>query len=163
MHGMVFPYVCITLRIRCWPSTGAFPVPAVPLPGKMSSDRALRKQQQLNNLVYMVTTQAKPGDRIVDFCSGGVLHSSLFSLAFPRRSDLLLYTKGHVYMTRLLSQNKQSLRDQINLFLFLPFSGHVGIVLAHMLPSCQVRSGMIDDRKLHNSISWVWLIPLLSW
>eukprot|EP00069_Balaena_mysticetus_P015618 bmy_09307T0 len=52
----------------------------------MSSDRALRKQQQLNNLVYVVTNQAKPGDRIVDFCSGG---------------------------------------------------GHVGIVLAHMLPSCQ--------------------------
>ncbi|KAF3815492.1 hypothetical protein GH733_016445 [Mirounga leonina] len=40
--------------------------------GKMSSDRALRKQQQLNNLVYVVANQAKPGDRIVDFCSGGV-------------------------------------------------------------------------------------------
>lgn len=38
----------------------------------MSSDRALRKQQQLNNLVALVTKLAKPGDRIVDFCSGGV-------------------------------------------------------------------------------------------
>lgn len=49
----------------------------------MSSDRALRKQQQLNNLVYVVTNQAKPGDRIVDFCSGGVFYISfiLFSLS----------------------------------------------------------------------------------
>uniref|UniRef100_A0A8P0TLG2 Glutathione S-transferase C-terminal domain-containing protein n=1 Tax=Canis lupus familiaris TaxID=9615 RepID=A0A8P0TLG2_CANLF len=62
---------------------------------KMSSDRALRKQQQLNNLVYVVTNQAKPGDRIVDFCSGG---------------------------------------------------GHVGIVLAHMLPSCQVT--LIENKEL---------------
>nr|XP_044623386.1 glutathione S-transferase C-terminal domain-containing protein isoform X4 [Equus asinus] len=63
--------------------------------GKMSSDRALRKQQQLNNLVYVVTHQARPGDRIVDFCSGG---------------------------------------------------GHVGIVLAHMLPSCQVT--LIENKEL---------------
>ncbi|XP_023590538.1 glutathione S-transferase C-terminal domain-containing protein isoform X2 [Trichechus manatus latirostris] len=61
----------------------------------MSSDRALRKQQQLNNLVYVVTNQARPGDRIVDFCSGG---------------------------------------------------GHVGIVLAHMLPSCQVT--LIENKEL---------------
>ncbi|KAL8206890.1 UNVERIFIED_CONTAM: hypothetical protein K2H54_033765 [Gekko kuhli] len=53
----------------------------------MSSDRALRKQQQLNNLVALVRKLARPGDVIVDFCSGG---------------------------------------------------GHVGIVLAHILPSCQV-------------------------
>ncbi|XP_036887746.1 glutathione S-transferase C-terminal domain-containing protein isoform X2 [Sturnira hondurensis] len=63
------------------------PAALSPKEGKMSSDRALRKQQQLNNLVYVVANQAKPGDRIVDFCSGG---------------------------------------------------GHVGIVLAHMLPLCQV-------------------------
>lgn len=46
----------------------------------MPYDRALRKQQQLNNLVYVVTNRAKPGDRIVDFCSGGVLHLSLYSI-----------------------------------------------------------------------------------
>ncbi|XP_053559486.1 glutathione S-transferase C-terminal domain-containing protein [Bombina bombina] len=63
------------------------PSAASPAEGKMSSDRALRKQQQLNNLVALVTSMAKPGNIIVDFCSGG---------------------------------------------------GHVGIVLAHMLPLCQV-------------------------
>ncbi|NXG65145.1 GSTCD protein, partial [Hemiprocne comata] len=63
--------------------------------GKMSRDRALRKQQQLNNLVAVVTKLAKPGDMIVDFCSGG---------------------------------------------------GHVGIVLAHMMPLCQVV--LIENKEL---------------
>ncbi|NWR72547.1 GSTCD protein, partial [Centropus unirufus] len=63
--------------------------------GKMSRDRALRKQQQLNNLAAAVAKLAKPGDVIVDFCSGG---------------------------------------------------GHVGIVLAHMMPSCQVV--LIENKEL---------------
>ncbi|XP_053831770.1 glutathione S-transferase C-terminal domain-containing protein isoform X4 [Vidua macroura] len=65
----------------------SLPSAVSPGEGKMSRDRALRKQQQLNNLVAAVTKLAKPGDLIVDFCSGG---------------------------------------------------GHVGIVLAYMMPSCQV-------------------------
>ncbi|CAL8353535.1 unnamed protein product [Boreogadus saida] len=64
-----------------------FPGAVNPTEGKMSADRALRKRQQLNNLVGVVTELARPGDTIVDFCSGG---------------------------------------------------GHVGLVLAHTLPGCQV-------------------------
>uniref|UniRef100_A0A8C5LKB1 Glutathione S-transferase C-terminal domain-containing protein n=1 Tax=Leptobrachium leishanense TaxID=445787 RepID=A0A8C5LKB1_9ANUR len=63
------------------------PAAVSPAEGKMSGDRAVRKQQQLNNLLSVATSIAKPGDTIVDFCSGG---------------------------------------------------GHVGIVLAHMLPLCQI-------------------------
>uniref|UniRef100_A0A672GZB7 Glutathione S-transferase C-terminal domain-containing protein n=1 Tax=Salarias fasciatus TaxID=181472 RepID=A0A672GZB7_SALFA len=58
-----------------------------PTEGKMSNVRAVRKMQQLNNLVAMVLELARPGDTVVDFCSG---------------------------------------------------TGHVGIVLAHTLPDCQV-------------------------
>ncbi|XP_076004103.1 glutathione S-transferase C-terminal domain-containing protein [Genypterus blacodes] len=58
-----------------------------PTEGKMSDVRAVRKRQQLNNLIAMVMEIARPGYTIVDFCSGG---------------------------------------------------GHVGIVLAHTLPDCQV-------------------------
>ncbi|KAI9525627.1 hypothetical protein NQZ68_006176 [Dissostichus eleginoides] len=54
---------------------------------KMSNIRAVRKRQQLNNLVAMVTEIARPGYTVVDFCSG---------------------------------------------------TGHLGIVLAHTLPDCQV-------------------------
>ncbi|XP_008687616.1 glutathione S-transferase C-terminal domain-containing protein isoform X2 [Ursus americanus] len=88
---MFSPHPCPTWTLD-WNS---LPAAVSPKEGKMSSDRALRKQQQLNNLVYVVTNQAKPGDRIVDFCSGG---------------------------------------------------GHVGIVLAHMLPSCQVT--LIENKEL---------------
>ncbi|KAM8906234.1 glutathione S-transferase C-terminal domain-containing protein isoform 1-T1 [Lycaon pictus] len=88
---MFSPHPCPTWTLD-WNN---LPTAVSPKEGKMSSDRALRKQQQLNNLVYVVTNQAKPGDRIVDFCSGG---------------------------------------------------GHVGIVLAHMLPSCQVT--LIENKEL---------------
>lgn len=49
----------------------------------MSRDRALRKQQQLNNLVAAVTKLAKPGDVIVDFCSGGVMYIFVYMMHFP--------------------------------------------------------------------------------
>ncbi|XP_017718457.1 PREDICTED: glutathione S-transferase C-terminal domain-containing protein isoform X5 [Rhinopithecus bieti] len=88
---MFSPHPCPTWTVD-W---NVLPAAVSPKEGKMSSDRALRKQQQLNNLVYVVKNQAKPGDRIVDFCSGG---------------------------------------------------GHVGIVLAHMLPSCQVT--LIENKEL---------------
>nr|XP_019594497.1 PREDICTED: glutathione S-transferase C-terminal domain-containing protein isoform X2 [Rhinolophus sinicus] len=88
---MFSPHPCPTWTLD-WNS---LPAAVSPKEGKMSCDRALRKQQQLNNLVYVVTNQAKPGDRIVDFCSGG---------------------------------------------------GHVGIVLAYTLPSCQVI--LIENKEL---------------
>uniref|UniRef100_A0A8C9Q8P2 Glutathione S-transferase C-terminal domain-containing protein n=2 Tax=Marmotini TaxID=337730 RepID=A0A8C9Q8P2_SPEDA len=88
---MFSPHPCPTWTLD-W---NGLPIAVSPKEGKMSSDRALRKQQQLNNLVYVVIKQAKPGDRIVDFCSGG---------------------------------------------------GHVGIVLAHILPSCQVI--LIENKEL---------------
>lgn len=40
--------------------------------GNMSDVRTVRKRQQLNNLVAMVTELARPSDAIVDFCSGTV-------------------------------------------------------------------------------------------
>ncbi|XP_070830082.1 glutathione S-transferase C-terminal domain-containing protein [Chaetodon trifascialis] len=65
----------------------SLPAAINPAEGKMSNIRAVRKRQQLNNLVAMVTELARPGQTVVDFCSG---------------------------------------------------TGHVGIVLAHTLPDCQV-------------------------
>ncbi|XP_048799318.1 glutathione S-transferase C-terminal domain-containing protein isoform X2 [Lagopus muta] len=94
------PHPCPDWTID-WPS---LPAAVNPGEGKMSRDRALRKQQQLNNLVAAVTKLAKPGDVIVDFCSGG---------------------------------------------------GHVGIVLAHMMPSCQVAlhaCGVATDMVIEHCI-----------
>ncbi|XP_036045870.1 glutathione S-transferase C-terminal domain-containing protein [Onychomys torridus] len=91
IEAMFSPHPCPSWTLD-WEN---LPAAVSPKEGKMSTDRALRKQQQLNNLAYVVLSQAKPGDRIVDFCSGG---------------------------------------------------GHVGIVLAHMLPSCQVI--LIENKEL---------------
>ncbi|XP_078267709.1 glutathione S-transferase C-terminal domain-containing protein [Rhinoraja longicauda] len=82
----------ISARFTPHPSSSSqdwsnLPVAAHPIEGMLSPERALRKQQQLDNIISIVTKLAKPGDTIVDFCSGG---------------------------------------------------GHLGIVLAHTLPSCQV-------------------------
>ncbi|XP_018409985.1 PREDICTED: glutathione S-transferase C-terminal domain-containing protein [Nanorana parkeri] len=74
---------CPTLTID-WES---LPAAVSPAQGNLPSDRVVRKQQQLNNLILVVKNMAKSGNIIVDFCSGG---------------------------------------------------GHVGIVLAYMLPLCQV-------------------------
>ncbi|XP_072351467.1 glutathione S-transferase C-terminal domain-containing protein isoform X7 [Scyliorhinus torazame] len=49
------------------------PLAVNPIEGKLSPERALRKQQQLDNIISIVTKLAKPGDTIVDFCSGGVI------------------------------------------------------------------------------------------
>lgn len=85
-HGIeaVFsPHPCAAWTLD-WES---LPAAVNPTEGKMSDTRAVRKRQQLNNLVAMVKELADPDHTIVDFCSGG---------------------------------------------------GHVGIVLAHTLPQCQV-------------------------
>lgn len=79
IEAMFSPHPCPSWTLD-WNS---LPAAVSPKEGKMSTDRALRKQQQLNNLVYMVLNQAKPGDRIVDFCSGGVSYL-LYPLSFPK-------------------------------------------------------------------------------
>ncbi|XP_066488211.1 glutathione S-transferase C-terminal domain-containing protein [Tiliqua scincoides] len=91
IQAMFFPHPCPNWALD-WDS---LPAAVNPGEGKMSSDRALRKQQQLNNLVALVMKLATPGDVIVDFCSGG---------------------------------------------------GHVGIVLAHLLRSCQVI--LVENKEL---------------
>lgn len=62
-----------------------------PFAGKMSNIRAVRKRQQLNNLVAMVTELAKPGYTVVDFCSGTVralIHQSSYTCIFITAPDL---------------------------------------------------------------------------
>ncbi|KAL7889446.1 hypothetical protein AOLI_G00017040 [Acnodon oligacanthus] len=83
IEAIFSPHPCPSWTLH-WES---LPAAVNPTEGKMSDTRAMRKRQQLNNLIAMVTELAHPGHTIVDFCSGG---------------------------------------------------GHVGIVLAHTLPECQV-------------------------
>ncbi|KAG9344134.1 hypothetical protein JZ751_012616 [Albula glossodonta] len=61
--------------------------------GKMSDVRAVRKQQQLNNLVAMVTRLACSGDMVVDFCSGGGHVGIALAHTLPKCQVLLIENK----------------------------------------------------------------------
>lgn len=173
----------------------------------MSNIRAVRKRQQLNNLVAMVTELAKPGCTVVDFCSGTVrelIHQSSYACIFITAPDLGVHRTAaplaatwkelvsHIFLssfkctlflagghrrtgnyahenahrkwkrytanrsilwleraTLIITLLMSSLMCAVFLlctsfirsffFLFRAVSqGHVGIVLAHMLPDCQV-------------------------
>ncbi|KAI1887505.1 hypothetical protein AGOR_G00191010 [Albula goreensis] len=69
------------------------PAAVNPTEGKMSDVRAVRKQQQLNNLVAMVTRLACSGDMVVDFCSGGGHVGIALAHTLPKCQVLLIENK----------------------------------------------------------------------
>lgn len=164
----------------------------------MSDIRVVRKMQQLNNLAAMVTELARPGDTIVDFCSGTVLmliHQSIKPCTHDAPSDYshmrCCFISDHLKWNNLskllvlvissqvdvvgkvtsFTQAKSRHTEQhpwkdfcknqessclvygafpcalclcctflFPLFCSFTFSqGHVGIVLAHTIPDCQVK------------------------
>jgi len=48
------------------------PAAVNPAAGELEGDRADRKREQIENLYWAVRSLVKPGDCVVDFCSGGV-------------------------------------------------------------------------------------------
>lgn len=71
--------------------------------GKMSDARAVRKQQQLNNLVAMVMEMARPGQTVVDFCSGGVDYFVTFE-KIPYHSFFVCITQ-YLFPSHVVSCN----------------------------------------------------------
>ncbi|XP_062311880.1 glutathione S-transferase C-terminal domain-containing protein-like [Osmerus eperlanus] len=59
----------------------------------MSDLRALRKRQQLNNLVAMVTELTRPGLTVVDFCSGGGHVGIVLAHSLPHSQVILIENK----------------------------------------------------------------------
>ncbi|TSK22512.1 Glutathione S-transferase C-terminal domain-containing protein [Bagarius yarrelli] len=59
----------------------------------MSDARAVRKRQQLNNLVAMVKELAGPNHTIVDFCSGGGHVGIVLAHTLPHCRVILMKTK----------------------------------------------------------------------
>uniref|UniRef100_A0A671SK77 Glutathione S-transferase C-terminal domain-containing protein n=1 Tax=Sinocyclocheilus anshuiensis TaxID=1608454 RepID=A0A671SK77_9TELE len=71
----------------------SLPAAVNPTEGKMSDARAVRKQQQLNNLVAMVTELAHPGHTVVDFCSGGGHVGIVLAYTLPKCQVILIENK----------------------------------------------------------------------
>lgn len=86
----------------------------------MSDVRAARKRQQLNNLVAMVTELARPGNTVVDFCSGGVRPSVLPSL-YPS-VPLSILPSLSVCLSSLVCLSEIRMKVCISPLIFFPLS-----------------------------------------
>ncbi len=87
--------------------------------GNLPESRIQRKCEQLENVVAAVKQIVRPGQTIVDFCAGGV--------RFTR--DMLrvvIYFQKTAFLGVTFSQ------------VFTSCQGHVGILLAYLLPDCEV-------------------------
>ncbi|XP_026887545.2 glutathione S-transferase C-terminal domain-containing protein isoform X1 [Electrophorus electricus] len=116
-----------------------------PTEGKMSASRAVRKQQQLNNLVAMVMELARPGHTIVDFCSGGGHLGIVLAHTLPKCQVILVENKEESLARARERSSQLSLPNvsfiQANLDYFTgPF--HVGVALH----ACGVATDMVVDR-----------------
>lgn len=70
-----------------------FPVTVHPQEGELPKSRLLRKCQQLENIVNRVIDIAKPGHRIVDFCSGGGHVGIVLAYTLPKCTILMVENK----------------------------------------------------------------------
>lgn len=89
IEAVYSPHPCSSWALD-WDS---LPAAVNPTEGKMSNDRALRKRQQLNNLVGMVTKLAQPGETVVDFCSGGGHLGIVLAHTLPAMQVVLIENK----------------------------------------------------------------------
>uniref|UniRef100_G1P8S9 Glutathione S-transferase C-terminal domain-containing protein n=1 Tax=Myotis lucifugus TaxID=59463 RepID=G1P8S9_MYOLU len=147
---MFSPHPCPTWTID-WSN---LPAAVSPKEGKMSSDRALRKQQQLNNLVYVVTNQAKPGDRIVDFCSGG----GHLGIMLPHIADFCYVTLIENKELSLIRAKKRSDELGLSNIWFIQanmeyFTGMFNIGVA--LHACGVATDMVIEHCIQTRAAFV--------
>ncbi|KAJ8407568.1 hypothetical protein AAFF_G00274250 [Aldrovandia affinis] len=89
VEAVFSPHPCPSWTLD-WES---LPAAVNPTEGEMSDVRAARKRQQLNNLVAMATRLARPGDTVVDFCSGGGHVGIALAYTLPECQVLLIENK----------------------------------------------------------------------
>uniref|UniRef100_A0A3P9LGV8 Glutathione S-transferase C-terminal domain-containing protein n=2 Tax=Oryzias latipes TaxID=8090 RepID=A0A3P9LGV8_ORYLA len=125
-----------------------------PTEGKMSNIRAIRKMQQLNNLIAMVTDLARPGDTIVDFCSGTGHVGIVLAHTFPDCQIILIENKEES-LVRARSRSAQlGLKNigfiQTNLDYFTgPF--HIGVALH----ACGIATDMVLEHCIQAESAFV--------
>ncbi|XP_061686355.1 glutathione S-transferase C-terminal domain-containing protein isoform X2 [Syngnathoides biaculeatus] len=125
-----------------------------PTEGKMSSVRTVRKRQQLNNLVAMVTQLAKPGYTIVDFCSGTGHVGIVLSHALPQCQVILIENKeeslirAHSRSTELGLENIGFIQTNLDYFTG-PFQ--IGVALH----ACGVATDMVMEHCIQASAAFV--------
>ncbi|XP_057698631.1 glutathione S-transferase C-terminal domain-containing protein isoform X2 [Corythoichthys intestinalis] len=125
-----------------------------PTEGKMSNIRTVRKRQQLNNLVAMVTQLAKPGCTVVDFCSGTGHVGIVLAHALPQCQVILIENKeeslirAHVRSAELGLENIGFIQANLDYFTG-PF--HVGVALH----ACGVATDMVMEHCIQARAAFV--------
>ncbi|KAJ8281070.1 hypothetical protein GJAV_G00063150 [Gymnothorax javanicus] len=132
----------------------SLPAAVNPTEGKMSDARAVRKRQQLNNLVAMVTRLARSGDTVVDFCSGGGHVGIALAHTLPDCQVLLIENKEESLVRAERRCAELGLRNvgfiQANLDYFTgPFQTGVA------LHACGVATDMVMDLCVRASAAFV--------
>uniref|UniRef100_A0A673N8R4 Glutathione S-transferase C-terminal domain-containing protein n=1 Tax=Sinocyclocheilus rhinocerous TaxID=307959 RepID=A0A673N8R4_9TELE len=133
----------------------SLPAAVNPTEGKMSDAPAVRKQQQLNNLVAMVTELARPGHTVVDFCSGGGGHIGIvLAYTLPKCQVILIENKEESLVRARDRSAQLGLTNigfiQTNLDYF---TGNFNIGVA--LHACGVATDMVLDRCLQARAGFV--------
>ncbi|XP_066536170.1 glutathione S-transferase C-terminal domain-containing protein [Hoplias malabaricus] len=144
------PHPCPSWTLH-WES---LPAAVNPTEGKMSDTRAVRKRQQLNNLVAMVTELARPGHTIVDFCSGGGHVGIVLAHTLPECQVILIENKEESLVRAKHRSSQLGLKNigfiQANLDYF---TGAFQIGVA--LHACGVATDMVLDRCLQSRAAFV--------
>uniref|UniRef100_A0A8C4EGL0 Glutathione S-transferase C-terminal domain-containing protein n=1 Tax=Dicentrarchus labrax TaxID=13489 RepID=A0A8C4EGL0_DICLA len=125
-----------------------------PTEGKMSNIRAVRKRQQLNNLVAMVTELARPGYTIVDFCSGTGHVGIALAHTLPDCQIILIENKEESLVRAQSRGAELGLKNigfiQANLDYFTgPF--HIGVALH----ACGVATDMVMEHCIQAGAAFV--------
>ncbi|XP_043100860.1 LOW QUALITY PROTEIN: glutathione S-transferase C-terminal domain-containing protein-like [Puntigrus tetrazona] len=132
----------------------SLPAAVNPTEGKMSDARAVRKQQQLNNLVAMVMEQARHGHTVVDFCSGGGHVGIVLAYTLPKCQVILIENKEESLVRARDRSAQLGLTNigfiQTNLDYF---TGNFNIGVA--LHACAVATDMVLDRCLQARAGFV--------
>ncbi|XP_072320027.1 glutathione S-transferase C-terminal domain-containing protein [Eucyclogobius newberryi] len=152
-HGIeatFFPHPCPSWTLH-WER---LPEAINPTEGKMSDVRAQRKRQQLNNLVCMVTEMARPGNTIVDFCSGTGHVGIVLAHALPDCRVILIENKEESLVRAQSRGAELELQNigfiQANLDYFTgPFDIGVG------LHACGVATDMVMEHCIQARAAFV--------
>lgn len=152
--GLVAPWLVKPLgwdTVIDWPS---IPKDAHPEGGHLPASRLDRKREQLENLTRAVMTIAKPGDVIVDFCSGSGHLGLLLAVLLPRCRVLLLENKyeslnrARTRGTKLSLDNVSYLQSNLDYFV-----GRFNVGVA--LHACGAATDLVIERCIARRASFV--------
>uniref|UniRef100_H2SM47 Glutathione S-transferase C-terminal domain-containing protein n=1 Tax=Takifugu rubripes TaxID=31033 RepID=H2SM47_TAKRU len=125
-----------------------------PTEGNMSDVRTVRKRQQLNNLVAMVTELARPSNTVVDFCSGTGHVGIALAHALPECQVILIENKEESLLRAQSRGSELGLKNigfiQANLDYFTG-AFHVGVALH----ACGVATDMVMEHCVQAGAAFV--------